>query len=177
MPLPVKVTPVVPLIAPDRVRPALSLLAKLPPPVPSVTAFDSAIAVEPVVARVPFASVSAPMDILPAAEIDKVPPPLTVVVNAWPLFVPLSVSVPPATIKPAELVPVIPPANVPLALVRVSALLPSATVPVPVSALMEAPLVVAEMSNVPASATPDEEAIAPEPDSASVPPLMVVAPV
>ena len=79
------VTPVVPLINPDRVKPALSLLAKLPPAVSSVTAFDSAIAVEPVVARVPPFRSSGPPPRLPAAEIDTVPEPA----------VPLPMTVPP----------------------------------------------------------------------------------
>ncbi len=50
--------------------------------------------------------------------------------------------------------------------------------PAPDNVMMEAPLVVALISKVPALATALELAIAPEPESAKVPPLlMVVTPV
>ena len=102
VPLPVKVTPVVPLINPDRVRPAEFALAKMPPPVPSATALDSAIAVEPVVARVPPFSVSVPVLILFAAEIWIVAPapmvnfqvPELAPDRAWTTDALLSISVP-----------------------------------------------------------------------------------
>ena len=79
VPVPVKFSAAEPVIAPDNVKPPLSLLLKVPPPVPNAIAFDSAIAVEPVVASVPFARLSPPVDILAADEIDKVPVPFTVV--------------------------------------------------------------------------------------------------
>ena len=79
MPLPEKLSAVDPVMAPDNVSPPVSLLLNVPPPVPNAIAFDSAIAVEPVVASVPFARLSPPVDILAADEIDKVPVPFTVV--------------------------------------------------------------------------------------------------
>ena len=49
----------------------------------------------------------------------------------------------------------------------------------PASAAIDAPLVVAEMSNTPAPllVTPDDVAMLPAVDSAKVPPLIVVAPI
>src|SRR6185503_15803454 len=69
------------------------------------------------------------------------------------------------------------PAKLPDALVRVSVLVPRATLPEPDKVLMNAPELVPEISKVPLSTTPLDEAMLPAPASASVPPEMVVAPV
>ena len=57
--------------------------------------------------------------------------------------------------------------------------MPDGFAPKSASVVIEAPAVVSEMSNVPpvAIATMLDVAIEPEPDNASVPPLIVVAPV
>ena len=92
------------------------------------------------------------------------------------LLEPDSVSVPPATVSPP--VPPMLPENVPAAFDRVSIWLPSVTAPAPVTLVTVAPEVVAEMSNVPASATPEDAAMLPLPVSAKVAPAaIVVAPV
>ena len=90
---------------------------------------------------------------------------------------PDSVSVPVVSVSPP--LPSIAPEKVRCAsgIVSVSVCAPSVTVPLPDSVMIEAPGVVAEMSNVPSSATSLELAMVPAPDSASVPPLIVVAPV
>ena len=69
------------------------------------------------------------------------------------------------------------PENVVEALDRVSVFPPRAAAPAPDSVVIVAPELVCEMSNVPESATRLEVAIVPAPESASVPPLIVVAPV
>ena len=63
----------------------------------------------------------------------------------------------------------------PAAFDRVSVLVPKATPPAPDRLTIEAPLVVAEISNAPVAAT-EELAILPPPDSARVPPVIVVMP-
>ena len=92
------------------------------------------------------------------------------------VFTPDNPCVPPVIASPP--VPPTTPAKVPEAAVSVSVFAPKTTAPAPVSALMEAPDAVAEMSKVPAFATPDEAATPPEPERASAAPdRMVVAPV
>ena len=74
-------------------------------------------------------------------------------------------------------VPSIAPENVPLAFDSVRVLAPSATAPLPDRLAIEVPPFRPEMSNLPLSARPLDEAIVPAPDSASVAPeLIVVAP-
>src|SRR6185503_10500288 len=91
-------------------------------------------------------------------------------------LLPVSVAVPPETIKPPA--PSVAPSKLPLALVSVKLFAPSATVPLPVNVVIEAPAVVPEISNVPLLATPLDAATLPAPDRASVLPLStVVAPV
>ena len=90
---------------------------------------------------------------------------------------PVSVSVPAATVKPPA--PLMSPEYEPLAWVSVRSL-PAAvtTLPLPDSVLIDAPLVVALMSNVPLSATPLDAAIEPLPLRASfAPEATLVAPV
>ena len=88
---------------------------------------------------------------------------------------PVSVSVPaPVSVSPPA--PPITPANVEDWLVSVSVFDPSVTPPDPDSVAIEAPLVVPEISNVPLSATPLDNAIDPAPASARVPAVIVVAP-
>ena len=71
-----------------------------------------------------------------------------------------------------------PPENVPDAVVSVKDLPPSVTAPPPDKLVIEAPIVLPEISNVPLSATPDDDAIAPLPFNASVAPELIdVAPV
>ena len=83
---------------------------------------------------------------------------------------------PPETVRPP--VPPIAPDRVPAALLSVSVCEPSVTVPAPDSVVIVAPEVVPEIFNVPASETPEEAAMLPAPDSASVAPEeTVVAPV
>ena len=90
-------------------------------------------------------------------------------------MVPDNVSVPlPLTVSAPE--PEMTPEKVPAPAVSVSVSVPRVTPPAPDSVLIEAPAVVAEISKVPASATPLDVAIEPEPDSASVPAVIVVAP-
>jgi len=88
---------------------------------------------------------------------------------------PVSVSVPAVSVSPPE--PSIAPPNVVEAFDSVSVLAPSVTLPVPDSVAIEVLPVSPEISKVPLSATPLESAIEPVPDSFSVPPLIVVAPV
>ena len=73
-------------------------------------------------------------------------------------------------------VPLMMPDRLPVAAVIVSALAPKTVAPVPDKALTLAPEVVALMSKLPLLLTPLELAMAPEPDSAKVPKVMVVAP-
>jgi len=87
---------------------------------------------------------------------------------------PVSVSVPPLTLRPPK--PMIAPLKVELALLTVSVLLPKATAPAPERSLMEAPLVVEAMSKVPALATPLDAAMLPVPLRATVAPLPMVVP-
>ncbi len=62
--------------------------------------------------------------------------------------------------------------------VKVRVLDPNATLPLPDSVTIEAPAVVPEMSKVPSSATPEDWATEPVPESfRSALPSMVVAPV
>ncbi len=70
------------------------------------------------------------------------------------------------------------PAKLSRAFVRVSVRLPSTTLPLPDSEVIDAPVFVPAMSNVPSSMTPDEAAMLPLLASARVAPgVMVVAPV
>jgi hypothetical protein len=70
------------------------------------------------------------------------------------------------------------PLKVELALLKVKFRVPKATAPEPDRVEMLAPLVVAEMSKVPAVATPLEEEMLPAPLRAKIAPLsIVVAPV
>ncbi len=62
------------------------------------------------------------------------------------------------------------------ALLIVRVRLPSVTAPLPVNPVTDAPAVAPEISNVPLSTTTLEAATLPLPVSASVPPLIVVAP-
>jgi len=87
---------------------------------------------------------------------------------------PVSVSVPPATVTPP--VPPIAPLKVELALLRVRFCAPKVTVPAPERSLMEAPLVVAAISKVPALATPLDDAMLPVPLSAKVAPVSMEVP-
>ena len=75
-------------------------------------------------------------------------------------------------------IPEIVPEKVVDALVRVSVLLPSATLPLPLSVMIEAPEPVAEMLNVPGPATLTslESSMFPLPESANVPALIAVSP-
>ena len=74
-------------------------------------------------------------------------------------------------------VPPMLPEKVLAAWVSVSVWLPNATLPAPDRVWIDAPALVPDRSNVPASATPEELAIDPLPASASVVPApMVVAP-
>ncbi len=82
---------------------------------------------------------------------------------------------PPVTVKPPA--PPITPLKSPAALFTVRDWEPSAMTPVPDSALSEAPAAVAEISNRPLLTSPDEAAMLPLPVSASVPLVIVVAPV
>ena len=82
---------------------------------------------------------------------------------------------PPVRVTPP--LPPIAPEKAVEALVRVSVCAPRATLPEPDRVLIEAPDVVPEISKMPLSVTPLDEAILPVPVSASVPPLIVVAPV
>ena len=91
------------------------------------------------------------------------------------MFTPDSVSVPPDMVRPP--VPPITPESVPAALLNVSVCEPSVTEPAPDSVLTVAPAVVPEMFRLPATETPDELAMLPEPDRASVAPVEIdVAP-
>ena len=113
--------------------------------------------------------------ILPLPDRARVPS-LPMVVAPVNVLVPLSVSVPPLTVTPPE--PAMTPPKVSLALVSVRVLPPRATLPLPASDWIDAPLVVAEMSKVPLSVTLDDAAILPLPDRARVPSLpTLVAPV
>ena len=76
-----------------------------------------------------------------------------------------------------EPVPEVTPEKVVLPAVMVSALLPSTVEPLPEIVVMEAPVVVPEMSNTALLATPEEVAMEPVPVSARVPPEITVAPV
>lgn len=69
------------------------------------------------------------------------------------------------------------PSNVPVALVSDSDCAPSRTVPAPESALIDVPDVTADISSTEFSTTPDDAAMLPLPARASVPLLIVVAPV
>jgi len=83
------------------------------------------------------------------------------------------VSDPPA--PPLNPLSSIEPLNVLLAAVILRLLLPSFTVPAPLSVVINDDAAVApEISNVPLSMTPVEDAIAPLPVRASVPPLLIV---
>ena len=176
VPVPEKLSAVDPEIAPERVKPPVSELLNVPPPVPSVMAFAKLMAVLPVVAKVPLARESVPVDIFAADAIDSVPVPFTVVAKVAALLVPLSVSVPPDTIKPP--VPLMAPDRVPEAAVTVRVLAPRVNAPLPDRAVTEVPVaVMPEMLNVPLSVTL-EPVIAPLPVSNIAPPLLiVVAPV
>ena len=66
------------------------------------------------------------------------------------------------------------PEKMPLPAVMVRFWPPRITLPLPLSALMDVPLV-REMSKVPVSATPDEFAMLPLPDKARTPELILVA--
>ena len=68
------------------------------------------------------------------------------------------------------------PANVVEPAAIVSPFAPSATLPPPVRVAIEAPTVVWEMSKLPLSNTPAEEAIEPVPLSANVAPMPVKVP-
>ena len=83
------------------------------------------------------------------------------------VFRPCKVCVPPEMITPPE--PEITPSNLPAASVILRICAPSTTAPLeaPARLLMEAPLVVAEILNVPSAMTEAEAAILPAPDSAS----------
>ncbi len=90
---------------------------------------------------------------------------------------PARLSVPEAMVTPPSGPPSISPENEPDASVSVSVRLPVLRKPVPDSVVIEAPLLVWEMSSWPLSTTPDDAAIAPEPFRKSAPLLMVVRPV
>ena len=91
---------------------------------------------------------------------------------------PDKVVVPPVMVSEPP-VPEMTPLKVPLPLVMVRFLLPKLTVLPPVRLVMEVLVVMALILNVPKAptATPEELAMEPEPDRASVPLEMVVAPV
>ena len=86
---------------------------------------------------------------------------------------PDKVSVPPVMAR-LPFVPLNTPLKVLLALVSVKALLPKVVLPAPDKLLMTAPLVLLEISNVPALFTPLLLAIEPEPDKAKVDPVPIV---
>ena len=133
-----------------------------------VTLREAGVVGLPTSARVPPPS-AAEDDICKLAPLATVTPPLKV-------FIPVRICVPP--LINSEPVPPMAPEKAPEADVSVRDLAPRATVPAPVSALIEAPEVVAEISRVPPFATPDELATAPAPDRDRVAPeAMVVAPV
>lgn len=128
--------------------------------------------VVPEISKVPLFTTPLEAAMLPAPDSASVPPPI-VVAPVKPLT-PDSVCAPPLTVRPP--VPPIVPLNVPAAFASVSVRPPRATMPEPVNALMVAPEVVPEISNVPLFTTPLEAAMLPAPDNASVPALMVVLP-
>ena len=80
VPVPVKLSAVDPVTTPERVTPPLSVLLTVPPPVPKVIALLRLIEELPVVASVPPARVSPPLDMFEAEEIDNAAPEFTVVV-------------------------------------------------------------------------------------------------
>ena len=86
---------------------------------------------------------------------------------------PDNVSVPPLMPR-LPFVPLNTPLKVLLALVSVKALLPKVVLPAPDKFLMVAPLVVLEISNVPALFTPLLLAIEPDPVKAKVEPAPIV---
>ena len=73
--------------------------------------------------------------------------------------------------------PPIAPLNVVLPFVMLRSLEPNVTVPLPDKVTIDAPDVVPEILSVPLACTFDDDAIAPDPDKAIVPLVIVVTPV
>jgi hypothetical protein len=130
--------------------------------------------VTPLISNVPASMIPLETAMAPAPVSARVEFAL-IVVEPVKVLIPLKVSLPDTTRLPA---PPITPEKVSLAAVSVKVFEPNVTTPDPLSVSMLAAEVVPLMSKVPASATPLDVAMEPDPVSARVEPaLIVVVPV
>ena len=160
---PLTTVPPVPEISPAKVvLPLLNVRVcapKVTPPLPDKVTMDAPLVV-PEISKVPLLTTSEDVATLPVPVKAKVEDELIFVVPVK-VLVPLKVCVPPETVIPP--VPLIPPPKVVLPLVKVKVWLPRLTAPLPDNVLIDAPLVVAEISNVPLLVTCEDVAMDPLP--------------
>jgi hypothetical protein len=169
------VKPPVPPIVPAKVSVALVNVRVCTPsvtnPVPESETMEAPLVAE--MSKMPLTMML--LDAVMLSPPDRAKVPAEMVVRPVYELLPERISVPPVTSKPP--VPEMEPEKVPLALVKDSGCEPNLIVPEPEREMIEAPPVVAEMSNVPTSTTLLEAAILPLPDNANVPVEIVVVPV